>query len=205
MGIYIVIFLAVAVLIYIILNVISVISFSHVDQTVKSDAAIVLGAPPAADGEPSVMLKVRVDHAVYLYNSGIVKKLIMTGGKPEHGAEYESVAAMKYAMEKGVPNEDILTDKMSHYTIDNLENAKEIMIKEELETALLVSTPLHMKRAVMLARFTGLDAKSSPSKESGHKNLICKLKFLAREVFYYVGYKWYLPAFGSHTSKRNDR
>ena len=205
MGIYIVLFLAAAVFIYIILNIISVVSFSHVDQTVRSDAAIVLGAPPTADGEPSVMLKARVDHAVFLYNSGTVKKLIMTGGRSEHGTMPESVAAMKYAIKKGVRSEDILIDEMSHYTIDNMENAKEIMKKEELKTALIVSTPLHMKRAVMLAKFSGLDVKSSPSKEPGYKNPACKLKFLAREVFYYVGYKWYLPVFGSHTSKKNDR
>ena len=181
-------------ILYVIINICSIICFSYVDETAPTDAAIVLGAAVDEAGEPSAVFKARIDQ-------GTVKKIIMTGGTGKGSAVPEAMAAEIYAVKNGIPKEDILTDDMSHYTLDNLENAKRIMDENGLDTALLVSDPLHMRRAVMQAEFSGLSAGSSPTKNSAYKSIGKKIKFLARETFYYVGYKWYLQIFGSHTAK----
>lgn len=188
-------------ILYVIINICSIICFSYVDETAPTDAAIVLGAAVDEAGEPSAVFKARIDHAVMLYREGTVKKIIMTGGTGKGSAVPEAMAAEIYAVKNGIHKEDILTDDMSHYTLDNLENAKRIMDENGLDTALLVSDPLHMRRAVMQAEFSGLSAGSSPTKNSAYKSIGKKIKFLARETFYYVGYKWYLQIFGSHTAK----
>ena len=69
-------------ILYVIINICSIICFSYVDETAPTDAAIVLGAAVDEAGEPSAVFKARIDHAVMLYREGTVKKIIMTGAQP---------------------------------------------------------------------------------------------------------------------------
>lgn len=55
---------------------------------------------------------------------------------------------------------------------------------------IIVSDPLHMKRAMLLAEDTGIKAYSSPTPTTMYRSLKTKIPFLAREVFYYIGYQW---------------
>ena len=55
--------------------------------------------------------------------------------------------------------------------------------------ALIVSDPLHMKRAMRMAADYGITAYSSPTPTTRFVSLRSKLPFLAREVFFYIGYK----------------
>ena len=59
------------------------------------------------------------------------------------------------------------------------------------KTAIIVSDPLHMKRAMMLTEDAGITAYSSPTPTTRYVSLRTKIPFLARETFYYIGYKWY--------------
>lgn len=104
-------------ILYVIINICSIICFSYVDETAPTDAAIVLGAAVDEAGEPSAVFKARIDHAVMLYREGTVKKIIMTGGTGKGSAVPEAMAAEIYAVKNGIPKEDILTDDMSHYTL----------------------------------------------------------------------------------------
>jgi uncharacterized SAM-binding protein YcdF (DUF218 family) len=62
------------------------------------------------------------------------------------------------------------------------------MDNHELETALIVSDPLHMKRAMLYAHDLGIRAYSSPTPTSLYRSWRTKLPFLMREEFYYAGY-----------------
>lgn len=55
-------------------------------------------------------------------------------------------------------------------------------------TAIIVSDPLHMKRAMLMAKDYGIDAYSSPTPTSMYRSIKTKLPFLAREEFFYIGY-----------------
>jgi uncharacterized SAM-binding protein YcdF (DUF218 family) len=68
-------------------------------------------------------------------------------------------------------------------------NAKKIMDGHNLDTALIVSDPLHMKRAMLYAHDHEMKAYSSPTPTSLYRSWKTKLPFLAREVFYYTGYR----------------
>ena len=82
-------------------------------------------------------------------------------------------------------------EDQSSITQENLENSKAIMEENGYETAIIVSDPLHMKRAMMLAEDAGITAYSSPTPTTRYVSLRTKIPFLARETFYYIGYKWY--------------
>lgn len=65
------------------------------------------------------------------------------------------------------------------------------MDAEGLSNAIIVSDPLHMKRSMLMAKDYEIEALSSPTPTTRYQTLKTKLPFLAREVFFYVGYQIY--------------
>ena len=157
------------------------------DEKAQSDVAIVLGASIWEDGV-SPVYRERINHAITLYEDGFVDYIILTGGFGEGSYKSDSQVAKEYALSQGVPEEIILIEEKSTITEENLEFSKEIMIENDLETAIIVSDPLHMKRAMLMAEDYGINALSSPTTTSMYKSLKTKIPFLLRETFFYVGY-----------------
>ena len=160
------------------------------DEKRPADVAIVLGAG-TYNGEVSPVYQERIRHGVWLYENGYVKKLILTGGYGEGSSVSDAAAAKQYAISIGMTEADILLEDRSAITQENLQYAKELMEKAGYETAIVVSDPLHMKRAMLLARDAGITAYSSPTPTSRYRSFQTKAKFLAREVFYSIGYQAY--------------
>lgn len=177
-----------AALIYAAVCAVSIVSYAKKDETCKAEAAIILGAGADEDGV-SPVFRERLHHGVMLYNDGYVKKLIITGGVGEGNEHSDAYIGMQYVIGEGVPAEDILIEETSTITEENLENAAAIMDEEGLSDALIVSDPLHMKRAMLMAADKGLEAHSSPTATSMYRSTDAKLRFLAREVFFYCGYR----------------
>ncbi|MCH5251804.1 MAG: YdcF family protein [Lachnospiraceae bacterium] len=176
------------IIVYIFWNALSIWNYADVDETRKADVAIVLGAA-ASDSEVSPVFRERMNQGILLYQNGWVKKMIITGGYGEGNQHSDAYIGYQYAKEQGIPEGDILIEEKSTITEENLENAKAIMDESHYNSALLVSDPLHMKRAMLLARDKGIEAYSSPTTTSMYRGTWVKLKFLVREVFFYVGYK----------------
>lgn len=178
------------VVVYIVINVASICIYSTKDEKCKADVAIVLGAA-AYEGEVSPVYRERINHGITLYKEGFVEKIIVTGGIGEGNVKSDAYYAKEYAISMGVLAEDVLTEDTSTITEENLENAKLIMEQKGYETAIIVSDPLHMKRAMLLAKDAGIEGYSSPTPTTRYQSLKTKIPFVAREVFFYVGYKWY--------------
>lgn len=170
----------------------SIWAYGHKSELIHADAAIVLGAATVG-GEPSPVLKGRIDHAVMMYKHGYVKKLIFTGGSGGQGEISEAESAQWYALDHGVLAEDIFIETTSTITEENLRNAKIAAEGAGASSFLLVSDPLHMKRAMLMAKDLDMNAYSSPSAYSAYRSLRTKLPFLAREVFFYIGYRVVSP------------
>ncbi|WP_078545958.1 YdcF family protein [Litchfieldia alkalitelluris] len=170
----------------------SIWSFSEKVQLVKTDVAVVLGAAVWGD-EPSPVFRERINHSIWLYENGYVDKIIFTGGKGEGDKVAESEVERNYAIENNVNSKDILIETKSKITEENLKYAQEIAVEKNLKTYTIVSDPLHMKRAILMASNTGMEAYSSPTQSSAYKTLKSKMPFLIREVFFYVGYVVSLP------------
>jgi uncharacterized SAM-binding protein YcdF (DUF218 family) len=166
----------------------SIMSIANVNELKKTDAAIVLGAAVWGD-EPSPVLKERLNHALWLYDKGFTRLIIVTGGIGEGDELSEAEASRRYALRHGVRDEDILLETESSITEQNLTNAYAIARQKQLETFTIVSDPLHMKRALAMARDLGMDAYSSPTQTTVYKSLRTKLPFLMREMFFYMGYE----------------
>lgn len=160
-------------LIFIITLAFSIWSFGEKVELVKTDAAVVLGAAVWGD-EPSSVLRERINHAIWLYKNGYVNKIIFTGGKG-NGAKYaESEIARDYAIKNNVDSEDILIETKSTITEENLKYAYEIAVENNFKTFTIVSDPLHMKRAILMARNIGMEAYSSPTQSSATRHWVVK-------------------------------
>src|SRR3712207_9498639 len=80
---------------------------SRHDEVRSADAIVVLGAAQY-DGEPSPVLKARLDQAAYLYNEELSPIVILTGGKKEGDRFTEAQGGHAHLEQQGVPAEDIL-------------------------------------------------------------------------------------------------
>lgn len=178
--------------IFIVYSAFSIWSFGQNVQLVKTDVAVVLGAAVWED-EPSPVFRERINHSIWLYENGYVNNIIFTGGKGEDAAYAESEVAKNYAIKNNIPEEDIFIETKSNITEENLQYAFDIGREENFEMYTIVSDPLHMKRAMLMARDTGMEAYSSPTQTSSYQTLKSKIPFLFRELFFYVGYIVFTP------------
>ena len=117
------------------------------------DCIVILGAAIWGD-EPSPMLEDRLNEGIKLYKLGVANKIIMSG---DHGRdEYDEVNIMKeYAMEQGVPSEDIFMDHAGFSTYESIYRAKEIF---EAKKIIIVTQKYHLYRALYIANKLGLEA-----------------------------------------------
>lgn len=127
----------------------------YTDDTVASfRAAIVFGAGLTADGGPTAVLMDRVATAAKLYTAGKVEKILMSGDN--RFSYYNEPGAMKdYAMQIGVPEEDIILDYAGRRTYDTCYRAKEIF---QLSEAIVVTQLFHLPRALYTCSSLGLQA-----------------------------------------------
>jgi len=159
--------------------------YNSVDN--DADAAVVLGAAVWSNSL-SPVFRERINHAIELYRRGKVRKLIFTGGQGNTNEPTEAAAARTYAMANGIPAQDILVEQTSHTTYENIVNAKQLADTNNLKTVLLVSDPMHMKRAMTMANDIGMQASPSPTQTSRYKTWRTQVSELTRETFYYLGY-----------------
>jgi len=162
-------------------------TYSSVAVDKQADAAVVLGAAVWSQNV-SPVFRERINHAVDLYRKGKVRKLIFTGGQGNSNEPTEAAAASSYAQANGIPIQDILVEQKSHTTFENIVNAKQLADANSLKTVLIVSDPMHMKRAMTMARDVGLIAYPSPTPTTRYVGWRTQMSELARETFYYLGY-----------------
>lgn len=117
------------------------------------DCIIVLGAGIWGE-EPSPMLQDRLNQAIELYKKGVAPKIIMSG---DHGRkDYDEVNVMKeYAIENGVPSEDIFMDHAGFSSYESIYRAKEIF---EVKKAVIVTQKYHLYRALYIANQFAVEA-----------------------------------------------
>ncbi len=180
-------FLILLILFYLIFAAIGIVNYGKIDEKTYSDVAIILGAGTSND-DVSPVYRERINHGIWLYENGYVDYLILTGGIGEGNGDSDAYVAKQYAISKSVPEQAIFIEEKSTITEENLENAKTIMDENSFNTAIIVSDPLHMKRAMLMADDYGIDACSSPTPTTMYRSFKTKLGFLAREEFFYIGY-----------------
>lgn len=149
----------------------------------RGETAIVLGA--AVIGErPLPVFAARLDHAARLYREGRAARVLVTGGRSPEDKLSEAAAGAAYLQALGVPAAAILLEDRSRTTRQNLANAAEVLGPDRAKPVLIVSDPLHMRRAMALAAAEGFAAQASPTPTTRYRSLGTQVPFLAREVLF---------------------
>jgi uncharacterized SAM-binding protein YcdF (DUF218 family) len=158
------------------------------DEATQADAIIVLGAAQW-DGQPSPVLKARLDHAISLYNKGLAPSVILTGGVGEGEQLSEAEVSKNYITRSSIPDSAILTEQKGQTSLHSIRAAKQIMDECGMESAILVSDPFHMLRILKMAKDCGIQAYGSPTRTSPiSKNRWVEFKYVVRECVFYLKY-----------------
>ena len=117
------------------------------------DCIIILGAGIWGD-KPSPMLEDRLLEGIKLYQNNVSDKIIMSG---DHGRkEYDEVNIMKnYAIEKGIPSENIFMDHAGFSTYESIYRARDIFKAKKI---VIVTQKYHLYRALYIANQVGIEA-----------------------------------------------
>jgi len=178
------------------------------DTKVKSDIILVLGGTaiagtscygpicqqigfvPNPHYNPCVVA--RVDHAVSLYKDHYAPKILMSGGNDEEDNVNEAETMKKIAVEAGVPEADILMEKKSTSTYENLALSQKILNDAGLHSVIIVTEPYHIARAGLVASKLHYNYSLSPAIDSpcwDQNDFFANWIFLKKEPWAIIGYK----------------
>ncbi|RBP39647.1 uncharacterized SAM-binding protein YcdF (DUF218 family) [Roseimicrobium gellanilyticum] len=158
-------------------------NFGQTDHATQADCIIVLGAS-VQGSQPSPVFEQRLRHGIDLYQRKLAPRLLFTGGFGDGKSHSEAGVGSAYAQQHGVPATAVLLEEKSRTTKQNLEEALKLMKAHGLQSAVIVSDPLHLKRAMMMAEDLGIQAHSSPTSTSMYRSFGSQAKFLLREVYF---------------------
>lgn len=128
----------------------------------QAPALVVLGGgiAPAGHGDlyPDMGASAdRVWHAARLYHAGKVPLLVLAGGSDTRFSRMsEAVAMQQLLLELGVPASALLLEELSRTTRQNAQFAGDMLAKQGITEVILVTSALHMPRAVALFQAQGL-------------------------------------------------
>lgn len=154
----------------------------------KRDCIIILGYRVPDNGKPSPILLERINKGIELYRLNISPKIICSGGSVRN--EYiEAEIMYKELVKNGIPEENIICEKDSKGTWDNLKNSKNIMKNYGYKSAVIVSNSQHLRRASIYA--TRMEIEHTVEKAKIPKKFIL-LSWLGYIYIYYGIIKYLL-------------
>ena len=166
---------------------VDIVAFSRQSDTAPADAAVVLGAA-VSDGAPTPVFAERLRHAAELFEVGQVERIVVTGGVGHGDSVAEAEAGRDWLIRAGIPADRILVESRSRTTRQNLLFTQPVLAEHGLCRVLVVSDPLHMRRAMRMAADLGLDAHPSPTRTSRFETLATQVPMLLREVYFSLQY-----------------
>lgn len=131
-------------------------------MTPSAQAMVVLGGavrPPEVLGQAPDLKDTadRVWHAARLFHAGKAPVLVMSGGSVlAKSATSEADVMRQFALDLGVPGVAIVLEERSRNTRENARFTAEILKAKGVDQILLVTSALHMRRAVSLFESQGL-------------------------------------------------
>jgi vancomycin permeability regulator SanA len=153
--------------------------FGKTDYRRDADVAVVLGARVYADGRPSDALADRVRTACKLYQDGLVRTLVFSGG-PGPGILDETDSMRAMARRLGVKDSDMVCDKGGVNTQATVNNTQAILARLHARRVLVVSHFYHLPRVKLAYQRAGWDVYTVPAKE---ERLLRQYPYnIAREV-----------------------
>lgn len=116
------------------------------NQPETADLAFVMGSPSVNSLYP----------ALNLFHTGMVKKILITGGGIATNGQPEWELYRDHALAAGVPNECLLIEKFAKNTQQNImfgfDTVSQAIGWQNIKAVALCAKPFHMRRALMTAK-----------------------------------------------------
>ena len=120
-------------------------------QQTQFDVILVLGNPAKGDGSISPMAKSRVLEGIRQYQAGAAPRLLFTGGAVQNKF-VEALVMQQFARSQGIAASALFTEGQSRNTIQNAYYSYQIMQAHGWTSALVVTSPPHVRRASIIFR-----------------------------------------------------
>jgi uncharacterized SAM-binding protein YcdF (DUF218 family) len=149
----------------------------HETSASTTASAIVVMGAAQYNGQPSPVLRARLDHAAQLYRDGRAPMIIVTGGKKPGDRVTQGFTGFDYLRDHGIPEGDIKVDVEGTNSYEELSAAALIVRQSGVDPdVILVSDPYHSLRISQIAEQVGLHPHVSPDDTSS------SVRSLARET-----------------------
>lgn len=105
----------------------------------------------------------RLIQTVLLYRQGIIKKIVVSGGRIENDVPREADFIQTQLLKLQIPAQDIITENQSRNTFENAQFSKEILQRYNIRMpVVLITSAIHMPRAVKVFRKAGIEVVAYP-------------------------------------------
>jgi uncharacterized SAM-binding protein YcdF (DUF218 family) len=153
------------------------------DEARRADVIIVMGAAEYR-GHPSPVLKLRLDHAVDLYERRLAPFIMTTGGPGGDPKFTEGGVGRSYLIDRGVPPEAVIVENEGESTAYSLSAATEIMRRMGLKSCLIVSDGFHIFRVKRILQRAGFAAYGSPRAQGDTTILVEWWQYFRQAIAY---------------------
>ncbi|MEG0250614.1 MAG: YdcF family protein [Peptostreptococcus sp.] len=168
---------------YTLSNMLNLMNFKKKDL----DFVVVLGAGLIKD-KVTPLLAGRIDKGIEVYEKNENSKIIFSGGKGSDELVAEGVAMARYAIEKGVPKDEILIEDKSKNTKENILFSYNMMKSQpnvkEVPKFAIATNSYHVFRALVIAKSMGIDCIGYGSRSKWYFTL----NAFIREFIGYIHY-----------------
>ena len=181
-------------------------TYLSAEDAPRADAAVILGGGAFNFDRnwPSASISGSVDrymHGARLFVAGRVQKVVLSGGRDQGEGPTEAQLGAAFLTEIGIPSAHLILDNEARTTKGHVDYIAELLAEYRLETFLLVTSAVHMRRAEAVFRAAGLEPVSiatdfqvnTETQMSIRRFLpsVSALSLSTAAIHEYIGYSYY--------------
>jgi uncharacterized SAM-binding protein YcdF (DUF218 family) len=164
-------------------------SWQH--EVKPADVIIVFGAAEYA-GRPSPVYRARLDHAFELFQNGIARVVITTGGAGDDPHYSEGGVGHDYLLRRGIPDHNLIAETQGSDTAESARRVAVIMRTNRMRSCIAVSDAYHAFRIRKLLQHEGVQVSVAPRPDSRPRSAKQRAAAVLREALSYMAWRLHL-------------
>lgn len=161
---------------------------STLQEIHPADAIVVFGAAEYS-GHPSPVYRARLDHAFDLFQQGVAKVVITTGGAAADPSFNEGGVGHDYLMHRGIPDASLIAETQSGDTAQSAQRVAVIMRANRMRSCIAVSDAYHVFRIRKLLEHERVQVYIAPRPDSRPHSAWQRAEAVLREAVSYLLWK----------------
>ena len=125
------------------------------DNSIMNENYVIVPGAGLQDGQPSALLKSRLDKTIEYTNTNANASIIVSGGQGADESMTEGLAMYNYLMENGVSESRIYVEDQASSTYENFALTKEAVSDG---TSVIITNEFHILRSSLMAQLNGINS-----------------------------------------------